>query len=158
MRYFLFVIVFFFYGCDTNNIQDHDDLEKHYQLNEKNDTLFYLNLKSGNEKTAWELPYPVFRLDEGDVNGDGVSEALVGVIKKTRFDSIERKRLFIFKNHDGYVRPMWLGSKLSYPLIDFRYWNGYILTLEQVSKKEKAYFLYQWNSFGLKYIDKVFSL
>ena len=33
----------------------------------------------------WKLPYPVYQLVTGDVNGDGKDEAIVGVIKPTRF-------------------------------------------------------------------------
>ena len=39
-----------------------------------------------------------------DVNADGNEDILVGVVKKNRFDSVIGKRLFIFKNYEGYVR------------------------------------------------------
>ena len=31
----------------------------------------------------WKLPYPVYQLATGDINGDGKDEAIVGVIKPT---------------------------------------------------------------------------
>ena len=43
------------------------------------------NKKSRTAIAKWRLPYPVYRLVTGDINGDGKDEAIVGVIKPTRF-------------------------------------------------------------------------
>ncbi|GEM_PF-1919127 len=105
---------------------------------------------------TWPLPYMVFRLDTGDVNNDHSTDILVGVIKSTRFDSISRKRLFIFKLFEGYIRPLWLGSRVSQPLVDFKYYKtkkeGVVRTIEL--EKDQLFLIaeYRWNGFGLGFI------
>lgn len=105
---------------------------------------------------TWPLPYMVFRLDTGDVNNDHSTDILVGVIKPTRFDTISRKRLFIFKLFEGYIRPLWLGSRVSQPLIDFKYYKskkeGVVRTIEL--EKDQLFLIaeYHWNGFGLGFI------
>ena len=85
----------------------------------------------------------------GDINGDGKAEAIVGVIKKTRFDREMSRRLFIYKNIDGRIRPLWMGSRLGGILQDFRYTNGRIRSLE-TDKKGLFYVAeYTWGQFGL---------
>jgi hypothetical protein len=83
-----------------------------YSLSRTHDSLYYLN--------EFRLPYPVYRFCTGDVNGDGSPDALVGVVKRTRFHHEMGRRIFIFKQIDGKVRPLWMGSKLGGILQDFR--------------------------------------
>ena len=83
-----------------------------YSLTRSHDSLYYLN--------EFRLPYPVYRFCTGDVNGDGSPDALVGVVKRTRFHHEMGRRIFIFKKVDGKVRPLWMGSKLGGILQDFR--------------------------------------
>lgn len=83
-----------------------------YSLSRSHDSLYYLN--------EFRLPYPVYRFCTGDVNGDGSPDALVGVVKRTRFHHEMGRRIFIFKQVDGKVRPLWMGSKLGGILQDFR--------------------------------------
>jgi hypothetical protein len=105
---------------------------------------------------TWSLGYEVFKLDTGDVNSDGSTDILVGVIKKTRFDSIYRKRLFIFKLLEGYIRPLWLGSRVSQPLEDFRFCSGQPSgVIRTIELERDGLFLvaeYRWQSFGLAFI------
>ena len=96
----------------------------------------------------WKLPYPVYRFCTGDVDGDGSMDALVGVIKKTRFHREEGRRIFIFKQVDGHVRPLWLGSRLGAELVDFRFANGCIRALETNGKGRYAVIDYVWKDFG----------
>ena len=84
-----------------------------------NDSLNYLTLKTDSTTDRWTLAYPVYRLEMGDVDGDGRTEALVGVIKSTRFYPQRGRRLFVFKNYKNRVRSMWMGSKLGGILQDF---------------------------------------
>jgi len=108
------------------------------------------------QSNIWPLDYEAFRLDTGDVNKDGSTDILVGVIKKTRFDSICRKRLFIFKLVDGFIRPLWLGSRVSQPLEDFRFCKshglGLIRTIEHERDNSFLVAEYQWQGFGLSFI------
>ena len=84
-----------------------------FTLKKEHDSLYWLN--------DWRLPYPVYQFQTGDVDGDGREDAMVGVIKATRFYPEKARRLFIFKEVNGKARPMWLGSKLGGILEDFRF-------------------------------------
>lgn len=125
-------------------------------LTKENDTLFYLNLKTDLGVDNWKLPYPVYRFETGDMNGDGSIDALVGVEKTTRFDTVMGKRIFMFQNRDGKVRPLWLGSRLGQPIVDFTVvcedGNTYLRSLEQERDGKYLVADYCWDSFGVKFI------
>ena len=70
-----------------------------FSLRQVNDTLYYLELRDKEQVSRWKLPYPVYQFQTGDVDGDGRTDALVGVIKATRYDPTSGRRLFIFKNY-----------------------------------------------------------
>lgn len=100
-----------------------------FSLTRTHDSLYHLN--------EFRLPYPVYRFCTGDVNGDGSTDALVGVIKRTRFHRDMGCRIFIFKQVEGKVRPLWMGSKLGGILQDFR------VIEDQPQKKYKSYKSYE---------------
>ncbi len=117
---------------------------------------------NGHEKilsTRWKLNYPVFHLEAGDVNGEGKADMLVGVIKSTRFDPVQRKRIFLFKLFDGYIRPLWLGSRVGQPLEHFRFVQASDGNrIRTVEWEENGRFLvaeYCWRGFGLEFIHYV---
>jgi hypothetical protein len=114
-----------------------------FTLKQAHDSLYWLN--------DWKLPYPVYQFQTGDVDGDGRADAMVGVVKATRFYPEKARRLFIFKLVNGKARPLWLGSKLGGILEDFRYTDGRIRALE--STKDRRYVVsdYQWGGFGMKF-------
>jgi hypothetical protein len=85
------------------------------------------------------------------VDGDGKIDALVGVIKKTRFHQEKGRRIFIFKNVNGKVRPLWLGSKLGGILQDFRYVDGRVRSLEASSDSLYSVVEWKWKGFGLQF-------
>lgn len=103
----------------------------------------------GRHKDDWRLPYPVYRFETGDVDGDGCTDAIVGVIKGTRFYPEAARRIFIFKSVDGKVRPLWLGSRLGGTLVDFRYTDGRIRALETDGIGHFGVADYCWNDFGM---------
>ncbi len=118
--------------------------------------------RGGEELSSWELPYPVYRFDWGDVNADGIPEIAVGVIKSTRFFPQPDKRLFLFKLYRGkHIRPLWLGSHVAYELIDFRIERdsvpALILTTERLSNDSIVHALYRQKGFGIQYLHS-FSL
>ena len=157
-----------------------------FELRKEHDSLYWLRATGGSEDRAtggsqdqaamrgeagrkadeWRLPYPVYQFQTGDVDGDGSMDAMVGVIKKTRFYPMG-KRLFIFKQIDGTnpkgeackkVRPMWLGSKLGGILEDFRYVApaegdslGRIRALESTTDSLYVVSDYKWSGFGMKF-------
>jgi hypothetical protein len=86
------------------------------------------------------------------VDGDGKTDAMVGVIKSTRFHLEVARRIFIFKMVDGKkVRPLWLGSRLGGTLIDFRYIDGKIRALETDGMGHFGVIDYRWQEFGMAF-------
>ena len=100
----------------------------------------------------WRLPYPVYQLSTGDVNGDGTDEAMVGVIKPTRFYPQAARRLFIFKQVNGKIRPLWMGSRLGGILCDFRFVKPYVRTLQATTDGKYVVADYAWDDFGLSFV------
>jgi len=114
-----------------------------FTLRQEHDSLYWLN--------DWRLPYPVYRFDTGDVDGDGSDDALVGVVKATRYHPERGRRLFIFKMVNGKARPMWMGSKLGGILQDFRFTEGRVRSLETTTDGRYVVAEYRWNGFGLAF-------
>ena len=112
-------------------------------MKKEHDSLYWLN--------DWRITYPVYQFQTGDVDGDGSEDAMVGVIKSTRFYPEKARRLFIFKQVNGKARPMWLGSKLGGILEDFRFIDGKIRALESTTDSVYAVSDYQWSGFGMKF-------
>ena len=115
-----------------------------FELRRGHDSLYWLN--------DWRLPYPVYQYQEGDIDGDGQVDAMVGVVKPTRFYPERGRRLFIFKQVNGKVRPMWMGSKLGGILRDFRYVEGgSIRSLEMTADSLYVVADYRWAGFGMAF-------
>ncbi len=128
---------------------------QHYRLEHVNDTLSVLLLETKDaqgrvvQRDRWRLTYPVYQWCEGDVDGDGVAEALVGVVKATRFSPEKDRRLFVFHNVKGHIRPLWMGTRLGGRLVDFRVVNGRLRSLEMSSDGSRfAVGEYGWSRFG----------
>ena len=114
-----------------------------FELRKQHDSLYYLN--------DWCLPYPVYQFQTGDVDGDGKEDAMVGVIKSTRFYPEKGRRLFIFKQVNKKARPLWMGSKLGGILEDFRFIDGKIRALESTTDSLYVVSDYKWSSFGMTF-------
>ena len=93
----------------------------------------------------------MYRFCTGDVDGDGSLDALVGVIKSTRFHREIGRRIFIFKQVDGKIRPLWLGSRLGTTLVDFRFVDGCVRALETDGMGKYGVSDYRWNDFGMTF-------
>ena len=122
-----------------------------FTLRQVNDTLHVLELSSKQQVSKWPLPYPVYQFQTGDVDGDGKTDAMVGVIKSTRYFPEKGRRLFIFKNYEGHVRALWLGSRLGGILQDFRFIDGLIRSLETTTDNRYVVAEYQWEHFGMSF-------
>ena len=122
-----------------------------FTLRRQNDSLYWLD--------DWRLPYPVYQFQTGDVDGDGKVDAMVGVVKSTRFYPESGRRLFIFKHVNGHkARPLWLGSKLGGILEDFRFLppakgegTGRIRALELTADSLYVVADYRWGKFGMNF-------
>ena len=130
----------------------------HVNLKQHSDSLYTLQLFVNDSiNSEWKLEYPVYNINFGDINNDGRPEIVVGTIKTTRFDPKLGKRLFIFKvTDDCYIRPLWLGSRVSQPLVDFSVKEEKpetkIQTIEQESDGSYLVGEYRWKGFGLQFV------
>jgi hypothetical protein len=123
-----------------------------FELRQVNDSLHHLVLTTGEEQDVWVLRYPVYRFCVADVNGDGVEEALVGVVKSTRFFKDKGRRLFIFKNYKGLVRPLWMGSRIGGSLLDFKVVDGVIRCISKMGTDRICVAVFRMARFGLEFV------
>ena len=114
-----------------------------FELRKEHDSLYWLN--------DFRLPYRVYQFQTGDIDGDGIEDAMVGVIKSTRYYPEKARRLFIFKQINKKARPMWMGSKLGGILEDFRYTDGKIRALESTTDSLYVVSDYKWSGFGMAF-------
>lgn len=121
------------------------------------DSLWHLVLTTDSTENKWEIPYPTFNFQKGDIDENGTEDFMVGVIKRTRFDSTFSKRIFIFKNYRGLIRPLWMGSRLGQPLEDFRFvesTEGSRIRSIEIERSGKYLVAeYKWKKFGLDFVQ-----
>jgi hypothetical protein len=101
-------------------------------------------------------PYEVFQMETGDIDRDGKTDICLGIIKPTPFDSILKKRLFIFNIDRRYIRPLWLSSRLVNPLEEFTIDTNsrkecIIRTIEKEGTNLYGVRSYKWGTFGMIY-------
>ena len=129
-----------------------------FTLQTVSDSLSWLVLTTDSTEDRWRLPYPVYQFQTGDIDGNGIEDAIVGVIKPTRFYPEPARRLFIFKNFRSKVRPMWMGSHLGGILQDFRFIDqkggdngqmGLIRSLQTTTSGKYVVADYRWQGFGM---------
>lgn len=127
------------------------------KLKTLSDSLSVIQYFIGKKKCdEWQLKYPVYQFECGDINGDSIPEIAVGVIKSTRYSHFMGKRLFIFKLFDEEViRPLWLSSRMSHELMDFRIEHldkgDFIRTTERNTRGDILELRYRTTGFGLKF-------
>lgn len=98
-----------------------------------------------------------WRLDIGDVDGDGQPELAIGIFKPTRFIREAHTSVFFYTFDGRKIRKKWLGSSLGRPVVDF------CLTRPDASRRcllmslqrtgnggEIALSRYQWSGFGFR--------
>jgi hypothetical protein len=76
----------------------------------------------------------------------------VGVVKSTRYHPEVGRRIFIFKQVDGKVRPLWLGSSLGATLVDFQFVDGHVRALQTDNCGNYAVAEYGWKDFGIVFL------
>lgn len=122
-----------------------------FSLRRVNDTCSVLVLTTDSLSDVWTLPYPVYQFRTGDVDGDNVEEALVGVVKTTRFYPEMGNRLFVFKNRDGRIRPLWMGSRLGEEIVDFCVADGRLVSIERCRNGQYNLDEWEWSRFGPRF-------
>lgn len=115
-----------------------------------------LHLRGADTLDRWEISHPVYRFECADLTGDAVPEIVVGVEKSTRYRPDVDRRLFIFHLfHGKFIRPLWLGSRVGAPLVDFRLDRSSeparVHTWETLEEGTQVQRLYVYDGFGLKY-------
>ena len=128
-----------------------------FSLKQINDTCNVLVLTTDSMSDEWMLHYPVYQFRVGDVDSDGIEEALVGVVKSTRFYPEKGNRLFVFKNRDGRVRPLWMGSRLGEEIVDFRVADGKLVSIERCRNGQYNLDEWEWSRFGPRFSKYILS-
>ena len=153
-----FIIILSFSILVSCGGQDSESFKTDYgtlALRRISDTLNIIEHFDGDSVISqWELRFPVYRFDYGDLNGNGVNEIVVGVTKKTRYWE-EGNRLFIYKLYNGrLIRPLWLGSRLGGDILDFHVNRStkpaQIITTEDF-KDSIVTAVYSLGGFGLRF-------
>lgn len=111
---------------------------------------------SGSFTARKYLAFPVYRTALTDLDGDGVADLLLGVIKATRHDRHARRRVHVYTLDGGALRPLWLGSRVAMPLRDFlvtrRDGVPLLATLVRERDGRSAIGLWKWTTFGPRFI------
>lgn len=98
----------------------------------------------------------------GDIDGDGIQEIGICVYKTTKFHPVLAKRPFFYRLTDGQLEPVWLGSRLARPFLDYIVWDvdqdgmEEIVSIEKTKYGDSLVAMYDWKGFGfeLKAISK----
>lgn len=122
-----------------------------------NDTLhiIYLNVY-GQLRDSLIIPHPLYRFETGDLTGDGLPEVMIGVVKGSRYWPTPSRRIFIYHLFAGhYIRPLWLGSRVGHPLLDFDVCRDSvpcrIITTELPADSVPIHSQYRLQGFGLQF-------
>ncbi len=95
-----------------------------------------------------------WKLELADIDGDGNTELLTGVRKKTHYDPVEKNRLFVFNYIEGKLVKKWTGSQIAGTWKDF-YVGDYlpvkgdeVLFISQTENGRERLGIYYWFKFG----------
>lgn len=95
-----------------------------------------------------------WKLEAGDVDGDGTMDFAVGVHKATRYLPSPHRSVFIYTFDGKELHKKWLGSTVGRPLVDFLLVKegarSFLITLETVSGQESAVRRLVWSGFGFR--------
>ena len=90
----------------------------------------------------------------GDVNGDGVKEIALCVYKTTYFHPVMAKRPFFYDLVNGELKPVWLGSRLSHPFLDYILVDidddgeDELISIDVLENNHYSLYAYKWKGFG----------
>lgn len=158
----IYILLFFFKKNEHKNSFRITSSNKLYWINleKHNDSCYFLVSSSyqNNKKiinSRYKLNYPICHFEIGDINNDGQDDIAVGVIKSTFYDRIVRKRPFFYSMQDGNIIKLWMGTRLSQPLYDFRIVRenntNYLQSIEIEKDGKYLVVQYIWNGFGFRF-------
>jgi len=120
-------------------------------------TMAAYEIKGGRSRLLFldrDRGYHPWAIAVTELDGDSLPEIAVGAYKKTRYDPVERERLFIYDwtEHDTLFAK-WLGSRLGLPFSAFGFARGQdgldrLLTVEHYGRERLLLRQYHWNGFG----------
>ncbi len=98
----------------------------------------------------------VWKLEVGDIDGDGIDEVALGVYTESPLHPIDAKRPYIYRFNGEELIPKWRGSRLSRPFVDFVFYDidydgmDEIISIEML--KDGVYVInsYKWKGFGFE--------
>lgn len=110
---------------------------------------------------VWERSYEndflelkPWKIELGDIDGNGEQEILIAVHKTTHFDPIEKNRMFIFNYSEGKLRKKWTGSQIAGVWKDFYVGDmlsipgNELIFIEQMEDQRERISIYYWFDFG----------
>jgi hypothetical protein len=94
-----------------------------------------------------------WKLTVGDADSDGRPEIAVGVYKPTRFWPYPHPCLFLYRWDGNQIIPVWRGSNLSKPFVDFAFvrtaaGSTKLCSVEVLADGRRCLNVYHWNGFG----------
>lgn len=121
-------------------------------------TLHLYEIRNSGLKKTWSgIPSTLkpWKIQIGDIDGDGITEIGVGVRKKSRFHPVFANRPFIYSWENGKLYQKWLGSRLGRPFTDFVFASfpsgSMLLAVEVTSDGANELAVYKWDRFGFEW-------
>jgi hypothetical protein len=140
-----------------------EDGVRYVIVNELGDEAFgnRLDIERQDSSGRWRRVYEndftdlkPWKIELGDIDGDGRKELLIAVNKSTHYDAADRNRMFIF-NYDGNkLVKKWTGSHLAGNWTTFRVGDllpipgDELLFIERLEGNKERIGIYYWLDFG----------
>lgn len=169
--FFIFIVfIFLFFLLQIQSMETMDKkeaylikdkkymIELHKNKNQKYANEIIIDSIDDNDKkfTKDVSNINVWKLEVGDIDGDGIDEVGLGVYTQSPLHPIDAKRPYIYSFSGIELIPKWRGSRLSRPFVDFVFYDvdkdktDEILSIELL--EDGAYIInsYKWKGFGFE--------